>query len=368
MNINLSEPPQGRKPIYIFPVILSGGSGTRLWPLSRTGLPKQFLQLTSHFSLLQETARILSDRERFDLPTVVCHEDHRFIVAEQLRMLDIAPRAIILEPFGRNTAPAVSAAAFSIASSNPDALMLVMPADLAIRDQDAFLEAVDRAAGAAADGAMVCLGARVERAETGYGLIRCGRKHDTGVSYDIESFCEYPNAGEVSRCVHAHDHFWNTGILLLPASLYLRELETLSPGTFFACKAAMAQSRQADYFVYLEPLNFNCAKSESIGTAVMEHARHSIVVPVAMGWSDLGAWDRLWAHSPKDAEGNVAVGTILALDTHDCYLRTDTGLVAAIGLEDIIVVRTKNSVLVAARKHAHRVKDLVARLDQLYED
>ncbi len=350
----------------IHPVILSGGSGTRLWPMSRSLYPKQLLALTGERSLLQETARRVAD-PAFAAPLIVANEEHRFIIAEQLREIGVTPEALILEPFGRNTAPAACVAALRLvataAPGDPNPLMLVMPSDHAIGDLAAFRQAIERAADAARAGHLVTFGITPERAETGYGYIASGRPLDTAPgAFAVTGFIEKPDPETAERYVGSGEYFWNSGIFLFPASLYLSELERLRPDMLAACKAALAAGRTETDFVRLDKAAFEACSSDSIDYAVMEHTHAAAVVPVGMAWSDLGSWDALWEMGHKDEHGNALSGNVIAEATRNCYLRSEAGLVAAVGVEDVVVVATGDAVMVAPRNRTQEVKQLVTRL------
>ncbi|HZU87774.1 MAG TPA: mannose-1-phosphate guanylyltransferase/mannose-6-phosphate isomerase [Stellaceae bacterium] len=346
----------------IHPVILSGGSGTRLWPMSRTLYPKQLLRLLGRQSLLQQTVRRVADSGRFAPPLLVANEEHRFIVAEQLREIGIAPRRLLLEPVGRNTAPAACVAALALVDSEPEALVLLLASDHAIANVAAFIAAVDRAAAAAKSGAIVCLGVEPERPETGYGYIRRGAALATDGAFAVAAFIEKPDAAHARQFVASGEHYWNSSIFLFPARLYLDELERLRPDMVAACREALAEAGQDADFVRLGKAAFSACPSDSIDYAVMERTQRAAVVPVAMGWSDVGSWDALWELSDKDESGNALAGNVVALDTRNCYLRSEGGLVAALGVEDLVVVATGDAVMVAPRARAQEVKQLVARL------
>jgi mannose-1-phosphate guanylyltransferase/mannose-6-phosphate isomerase len=347
----------------IYPVILSGGSGTRLWPMSRSLYPKQLLALFGKTSLLQETAQRIVERPGFAPPLIVANEEHRFIIAEQLRAIGAAPAALLLEPVGRNTAPAAAVAALRIADSDPDGLMLVMPSDHAIADPAAFHQAVERAAAAARTGLLVTFGITPERAETGYGYIAGGAPiAGCDRAFAVKGFVEKPDTAQAERYVTAGDHFWNSGIFLFPVGLYLAELDRLRPDMLAACKKALAAAKSDADFVRLDKAAFAECPADSIDYAVMEHTGRAAVVPVGMGWSDLGSWDALWEMSAKDERGNSLAGNVIAEDTGNCYLRSDAGLVAAIGVEDLVVVATDDAVMVAPRNRTQEVKQLVGRL------
>src|SRR5215831_11401938 len=347
----------------IHPVILSGGSGTRLWPMSRTLYPKQLLSLLGRDSLLQQTVRRVAERACFGPPLLVANEEHRFIIAEQLREIAVLPRALLLEPVGRNTAPAACIAALELTEAEPDPLMLVMPSDHTIGNVDAFSAAVERAATAARAGALVSFGIAPDRAETGYGYIRRGSELDgaEGV-FAVAEFVEKPGAEQAQAYVTSGEHSWNSGIFLFPARVYLDELERLRPGMVASCRQALAMAQRDNDFIRLGQEAFSGCESDSIDYAVMEHTRRAAVVPVSMGWSDVGCWDALWEIGPKDQQGNSIEGNVVAEETRNCYLRSEAGLVAAIGIEDLVVVATADAVMVAPRNRTQDVKKLVARL------
>jgi mannose-1-phosphate guanylyltransferase / mannose-6-phosphate isomerase len=347
----------------IYPVILSGGSGTRLWPMSRTLYPKQLLTLLGRDSLLQQAARRVDSRANFAPPLLVANEEHRFIIAEQLREISIVPHALLLEPVGRNTAPAACTAALMLIETEPDPLMLVMASDHAIADVGAFWAAVDCAAAAARAGALVCLGVAPERPETGYGYIRRGSALDglDGV-FAVSKFIEKPDVEHAQKFMTSGEYFWNSSIFTFPARVYLDELERLRPDMVAACRRALASAQRDSDFIRLSKEAFSACPADSIDYAVMEHTRRAAVVPVSMGWSDVGCWDALWELGAKDQDGNLIAGNVIAETTRNCYLRSEAGLVAAIGIEDLVVVATDDAVMVAPRNRTQEVKNLVARL------
>ena len=328
----------------IHPVILSGGSGTRLWPLSRALYPKQLLPLVSEHSLLQEAAMRVADRGRFAAPLIVSNDEHRFVVAEQLRVAGVEPSAILLEPMGRNTAPAVAVAALTLApETSPDALLLVMPSDHVIANREAFLAAIDRAAAAARLGRLVTFGIKATAPETGYGYIQRGRPLD-GIAgaFEVAGFVEKPDAARAKSYVASGDYSWNSGIFLLPVGLYLRELERLKPELLKACRAAVAKGKHDLDFIRLDKDEFAKAENVSIDYAVMEHTPLAAVVPAEMGWNDVGTWDALWQIGRKDNAGNLATGDIVIEDSRNNLLRADSGMLAVLGVEDLVVVVTSD--------------------------
>ncbi|HLY44058.1 MAG TPA: mannose-1-phosphate guanylyltransferase/mannose-6-phosphate isomerase [Stellaceae bacterium] len=347
----------------IHPVILSGGSGTRLWPMSRSLYPKQLLALTGARSLLQETALRVAADAGFAPPLVIANEEHRFIIAEQLREIAVAAEALILEPAGRNTAPAAAIAALRLAAREPDALMLVLPSDHQITDLAAFRAATERAAAAARGGHLATFGIAPERPETGFGYIARGQPiAGCAGAFAVAAFVEKPDPSTAARYLASGDYFWNSGIFLFPVALYLAELERLRPEIVAACKKALEGARADDDFIRLDKAAFLECPGDSIDYAVMEHTGRAAIVPVAMGWSDLGSWDALWEMSAKDASGNALAGNVVAEATSNCYLRSEAGLVAAVGVADLVVVATDDAVMVAPRHRTQEVKQLVARL------
>jgi mannose-1-phosphate guanylyltransferase/mannose-6-phosphate isomerase len=331
--------------------------------MSRTLYPKQLLSLLGQDSLLQQAVRRVADRQGFASPLVVANEEHRFIIAEQLREIAAVPRALLLEPVGRNTAPAACVAALALTEAEPDPLMLVMPSDHTIGDLAAFADAVERAATAARAGALVSFGIAPQRVETGYGYIRRGAELDAadGV-FAVAEFVEKPGPEQAQAYVASGEHSWNSGIFLFPARVYLDEVERLRPDMVAACRNALATAQRDSDFVRLGREAFAACESDSIDYAVMEHTRRAAVVPVSMGWSDVGSWDALWEMGAKDQQGNSIEGNVVAEDTRNCYLRSEAGLVAAIGIEDLVVVATADAVMVAPRNRTQDVKKLVARL------
>jgi mannose-1-phosphate guanylyltransferase/mannose-1-phosphate guanylyltransferase/mannose-6-phosphate isomerase len=345
----------------IHPVLLSGGAGTRLWPVSRALYPKQLMPLVSEQSLLQETALRVAGAERFAPPTLVCNEEHRFIIAEQLRAIGTPANAILLEPEGRNTAPAVAAAALAL--GDLDALLLVLPSDHVVRDHAAFLAAVDAGADAAADGALVIFGVVPDKPETGYGYIRRGRPYEhVNGAFRVRRFIEKPDARRAARYVSAGDYYWNAGMFLFSARHFLEELERLEPAILASCRDAVAKSQRDLDFLRLDPGAFARSPSKSIDYAVMEHTQKAVVVPLDAGWSDVGAWSALWDLGTKDARGNVVIGPVVAEDVRDSYLRSDGRIVAALGIENVVVVATEDAVLVSTRERAQDIRIVVERL------
>jgi mannose-1-phosphate guanylyltransferase / mannose-6-phosphate isomerase len=305
----------------------------------------------------------VAERPGFASPVLIANEEHRFIIAEQLREIAVTPCALLLEPVGRNTAPAVCIAALALTEAEPDALMLVMPSDHTIGNVDAFGAAIERAATAARAGALVAFGIAPERAEIGYGYIRRGGELDRGGGvFAVAEFVEKPGPEQAQAYVASGEHSWNSGIFLFLARVYLDELDRLRPDMVAACRQALAAAQRDSDFIRLGREAFSACDADSIDYAVMEHTRRAAVVPVSMGWSDVGSWDALWEMGDKDQRGNSIEGNVVAEETRNCYLRSEAGLLAAIGIEDLVVVATADAVMVAPRNRTQDVKKLVARL------
>ena len=349
----------------LIPVILSGGAGTRLWPLSRELYPKQFLPLVGDSTMLQDTVDRLVGIKA-DGPVVICHEQHRFIVAEQLRQRHVAPTAIILEPIGRNTAPAVAIAALIALdgrSAGEDPLLLVMPADHLMRDPAAFHAAVGHGLAAAKAGKLVTFGVVPTKPETGFGYIR--RAAGQGPTFPIAEFVEKPNAVRAAKYVASGDYLWNSGMFLFGARRFLNELGKFAPAMLAACQAALAGAKSDLDFIRLDGEAFALCPSDSIDYAVMEKTHDAVVVPLDAGWSDVGSWSALHENLESDAAGNVTRGDVVTEDTSGCYLYSSQRLVATVGLKDHVVVETKDAVLVAPKDRVQDVKNLVAQLKAL---
>jgi mannose-1-phosphate guanylyltransferase / mannose-6-phosphate isomerase len=347
----------------IHPVILSGGAGTRLWPLSRALYPKQLLSLTSNRTLLQETAaRNLVDGG-FAAPIVICNHEHRFFIDEQLRAVEIEPQQIILEPVARNTAPAITVAALWLASRDPGALMLVQPSDHIIGSLDNFHRAVVAGMAAAEAGRLVTFGVTPHRADTGYGYIQVGAPIDGSDNVlSVDRFIEKPGREMAERFVASGSFYWNSGIFLLGAQHYLDELQRLHPAILDACKRSLDGGRNDLNFLRLDGAAFSAAPTLSIDHAVMEHTDRAAVVPVDMAWSDIGSWQALREINTPDENGNVIEGDVILDNVKNSYIRAEDKLVAAIGLDDIVIVATDDAVLVSRADCAADVSRIVANL------
>jgi mannose-1-phosphate guanylyltransferase / mannose-6-phosphate isomerase len=347
----------------VIPVILSGGSGTRLWPLSRELRPKQFLPLVGERTMLQETyLRTLALDSPPQPPIVVCNEDHRFLVAEQLRALGAEPETIILEPQGRNTAPAVAVAAWLALRQNAaiDPLLLVLPADHVIGDRPAFAEAVAAALDAAAQGYLVTFGVVPGRPETGYGYLRKGQAAGSGW-YALAEFVEKPSRPVAENYVKSGAYLWNSGMFVFSARRYLAELERHAPGIAGACERAAAEAVADEDFTRLGAA-FAASPSDSIDYAVMEKTDKAAVVPLDAAWSDVGSWPALHEILEKDAGGNVLRGDVIAEGCRACYIASSGRLVAAVGVEEHVIVETADAVLVMPHARAQDVKRVVEAL------
>jgi mannose-1-phosphate guanylyltransferase/mannose-6-phosphate isomerase len=351
----------------VVPVVLSGGAGTRLWPLSRELYPKQLLPLAGgDETMLQATVARTAGLPGIAAPVVVCNEAHRFMVAEQLRQAGVEGARIVLEPIGRNTAPAIALAAHAALASggDEDPLLLVLPADHVVRDGAAFQVAVRAALPAAASGQLVTFGVVPEGPETGYGYIRrAAQPIEAGAAvYPIDRFVEKPDLATAQGFVASGEYYWNSGMFLFGARRYLRELEAQASDIAAAAVAAFKAAKSDLDFVRVDAEAFAACRSDSIDYAVMEKTRDAVVVPLAAGWSDVGSWSSLHAAVGSDADGNVLRGDVIAEDTRDSFVFSESRLVATVGLESHVVVETKDAVLVAPRERVQDVKALVARI------
>ena len=339
----------------IVPVILSGGSGTRLWPMSTPELPKQMLALTSEETMLQLTA-LRSQGARFTAPIVVANAQHAAMVESQLNSISAAPRALILEPFGRNTAPAIALAAISAGSG--DSVLLIMPSDHVILDVPAFHAAIEAALPMVQQGWLVTFGIDPHAPETGYGYIHMGEEIAPGV-HRVAKFVEKPPRDAAEAMLAAGDHAWNGGIFLFRADAYLEALAQHDPATLAACQASMDNARHEGKRIYPEADAFAASPAESIDYAVMEKAERVAVVPVKMGWSDLGSWDALQDISERDGSGNSHQGNVIAIDTSNCLVRSDGLRIAMLGVENLIVVASGNDILRLPAGRSQEVKALI---------
>ena len=341
----------------LLPVILSGGSGTRLWPLSREAYPKQFLPLTGDLTMLQATwHRVAAIAGR--APLVVANEEHRFVVAEQLLEVGASPQAILLEPVGRNTAPAIALAAFEATRDGGDALLLVLPSDHVVNDEPAFQHAVQRAVPAATEGKLVTFGIVPTGPEIGYGYVKTA---GNGNVRAVERFVEKPDLTTAQGYVASGEYFWNSGMFLFKASRFLSELQKFNPAILDASRCAWERAKRDSDFVRLEKEAFSSVPSDSIDYAVMEKTADAVLVPLDAGWSDVGSWTALRDVSPQDDTGNAHHGDVIAVDCRNTYAYGER-LIALVGLDDVIVVETADAVLVGKGERMQEVKEVVARI------
>ena len=338
-------------------VILAGGSGTRLWPLSRAAHPKQFLTLHGEDTMLQATVKRLSGLG-VQSSITICNEEHRFFVAEQLRAIDKLG-TIILEPVGRNTAPAIALAALS---TMDDPLLLVMPADHIIQNNTTFIKAVSAAIPLAESGKLVTFGVVPDEPHTGYGYIKKGIEE--GAGFTVDEFVEKPSVELAQDYVSSGDYCWNSGMFLFKASKYLKELKSFRPDIYEACDSAMAATQLDLDFVRIDKATFESCPSESIDYAVMEKTSDAVVVPLDAGWTDIGSWSSLWDISAKDGNGNASSGDVLLHETNNSYVRSDGALIATVGVDDLVIVATKDAFMVAHRDSVEDVKVIVQRLKE----
>jgi mannose-1-phosphate guanylyltransferase len=339
----------------IQPVILSGGFGTRLWPVSRRLFPKQFHRFLGSHTLIQETVLLTSSLPQSKPPLIICNEDHRFSVLDQLGEAGIQPHAIFLEPAGRNTAPAIAAAAFFLLSHDP--LMLVCPSDHLIKDQLGFTRSIEEAIPLAEQGKLVTFGVRPTFPSTEFGYIQANGNR-------ILRFVEKPVQAEAEELLAQGDFLWNSGIFLFKASAYLKELKRFAKAIYDCAETAFSLGQIDLNFLRLEADSFKQCPSDSIDYAVMEKTDEGAIVPAHFEWSDIGSWPSIWEHAEKDAEGNASVGDVFAYRTEGCYLRSDKSLLVAVGVKDLVIVETDDALLVADRYHASLIKDAVRQLSE----
>jgi mannose-1-phosphate guanylyltransferase / mannose-6-phosphate isomerase len=355
---------KARTAALVTPVLLSGGSGTRLWPVSRALHPKQLQPLLGERTLLQETALRLTGDD-FAAPLIVCNDEHRFTIAAQLQAVGLTAQAIVLEPKGRNTAPAAAVAALILKQQSPDALMLLAASDHAIKDVASFHEAVRTAGKAAQHGFLVSIGIKPTRPETGYGYIDRGAEiQQVPGAFAARRFTEKPNREIAESFIKSGTHLWNASIFLFRASTYLEELEKYTPEVLAQAEAALNKGRRDLDFLRLEREAFDRCPSISIDYAVMERTKRAAVVPADIGWSDVGSWSVLWERGAKDENGNVKTGDVIVEDSRGNFIRSDARLVAALGVDNLVIVTTNDAVLVAARERDQDVKRIVDRLMQ----
>jgi mannose-1-phosphate guanylyltransferase/mannose-6-phosphate isomerase len=346
----------------IHPVILSGGTGTRLWPMSRASLPKQLLALHGVRTMIQNTV-LRANVPRAAKPILLCNEGHRFLVAEQMQAIGIVPEAIVLEPIGRNTAPAAAIAALIVAEQDAKGIVLLLPSDHVVTDEGAFMAAVKHAVPAAERGQVVTFGITPEGADTGYGYIQYGARLAglDGVA-SVRRFAEKPDRATAEAYLRSSDYVWNSGMFVFRADVMLAEMERHEPGLVAACRASLAAAKRDLDFVRLDAVAFGKAKNISLDYAVMEKTDKAAVVTCNIGWSDVGAWSSLWSLHERDARGNALQGDVVLHDSHNSFVRSEKGLTALVGVHDLVVVVTEDAVLVADKDRAQDVKAIVDQL------
>jgi len=345
----------------IVPVILAGGSGTRLWPLSREFYPKQLINMYNQHTMLQNTVLRLADREGMDDPLIVCNDVHRFMTAEQLRQIEVMPRAIILEPAAKNTAPAIALAAIQLTEQGEDPVMLVLPADHRINDVSAFHQGIETGRNLSEDGYLITFGIVPDSPETGYGYIQKGDPLEETVCR-IQRFVEKPNLDTARSYVESGDYCWNSGMFMFKASAILEELEAHVPDMVENCRNAVARGRRDLDFFRVDPDIFDLVPADSIDYAVMEKTGRGVMVSLDAGWNDLGSFDALWQTEKKDDRANVIKGDVLIHDVNGSYINAQSRLVAAVGMDAVVVVETRDAVLVAPRDRVQDVKQIVNQL------
>ncbi len=350
----------------IYPIILSGGSGTRLWPLSRSMYPKQFIRFFGEgtSSFLGATLKRLTGGTGFAPPILLCNNDHRFLVKDELDRAGIEAGAVYLEPVARNTAPAIAVAALAVTATDPNGVMVVMPSDHIIRDEVKFVAAVERAAPVAATGRLVLFGIKPAEAHTGYGYIRQGAALPDfpGAAFAVDAFFEKPDAATAAAYVAAGSYFWNSGIFVLHARTFVEELARLAPGILEAARGALAGAKPDLGCLRLDRAAFAAAPSISVDYAVMEKTALAAMLPIDVGWNDVGSWGSLWDVAPRDADGNSVHGDAIIEDSTNLYIHSERSLVATIGVKDLVIVDTPDALLVADKSRSQDVSTIVKRL------
>ncbi len=345
----------------IKPVILAGGTGSRLWPKSRAALPKQFLSLTSDKTMLQDTLLRLPS-SGMDKPMLICNEEHRFLAAEQLRAEDIKHSGIVLEPVGRNTAPAIAIAALLAAKESPNATLLVLAADHLIEDHQAFARSIEVAATLANEDKLVTFGIVPTEPHTGYGYIKASKPAGNG-GLEVVEFVEKPSESVAQTYLEGKEHYWNSGMFMFKASAYLEELKAYRPDIYQACVDSLSDTSSDLDFIRFNEEAFKACPDESIDYAVMEKTQKACLVPLDAGWNDVGAWSSLWeTHKHKDANGNACIGDVMVEGVNNSYINSEERLVAVIGLDDVVVVETKDAMLVANKHKVQDIKQVVNKL------
>ena len=349
----------------IIPIILCGGSGTRLWPLSRESFPKQYLSLdfNENKSFLQKTYERIKNLKNIKNPILVCNEDHRFIVAEQMKNIEVSPQSILLEPFGKNTAAAITLAALTSLESELDPLLIVLSSDHEIKDNKKFLDVLNSAIPYAENEDLITFGIIPKSPEIGYGYIKAEKPFNNQIiGNKILAFTEKPNIERAKEFIRDKRYTWNSGMFMFKAKTILDELQKFSPEIFECCKASLNQSNLDLDFKRINESAFRKCPSVPIDIAVMEKTKKGIVLPLDVGWSDIGSWQSVWESSPKDVDGNYKEGKVLIEKSKDCYFRSENRLVVGIGLNNLIIVETNDAILISNKSETQRVKNVVKKL------
>ena len=351
----------------IVPVILSGGTGSRLWPLSRASYPKQYLEIKpkESISFFQETINRIKLYENIDDPIVICNEEHRFIVAEQMRKINVKPKSILLEPIGRNTAPAITIASLKAIESDANSIILVLPADHIIREPNKFIKVISKAVSYAKNGNLITFGITPNKAETGFGYIESEKelKNENLNGEKILRFIEKPNIEKAKKFIKEKRFSWNSGIFLFKANSFLRELKLYHPDMYELSKKSLLNNKLDFGFQRLDIETFSLCEKISVDKAIMEKTNFGIVLPLDAGWSDIGSWEAMWDISNKDDKGNVSLGKIVCQDVKNSYFRSEDRLIVGLGVEDLIVIETKDAVFVSKKSQSQKVKNIVEKLE-----
>jgi len=345
----------------ITPIILSGGSGTRLWPLSRKHRPKQFIDLIGDNSPFQNT--ILRLPSEVKSPLIICNEKHRFLAAEQLREINIDPEGILLEPYGKNTAPAIALAALQLLKTNEDSILLVLPADHIINDKDAFHESIKLAKNLAEEKNLVTFGILPNKAEVGYGYIKFNNDNKSKY-FDIDSFIEKPNQQDAEKFLNNGNYLWNSGMFMFKASTYLEELANFAPEILSICKKSLVKDNRDLDFIRIDSNEFTNCPDISIDYAIMEHTKKGLVIPLDADWCDIGTWESLMNAQDKDKNGNVIQGDVILDDVKNTYALSSNRLISATGVEDLIIIDTQDALLISSRKKSQNIKNIVRKLEE----
>ena len=351
----------------IIPIILCGGTGTRLWPLSRASFPKQYLEIKpkESKSFFQETINRIKLYENIDDPIVICNEDHRFIVAEQMRKINVKPKSILLEPFGRNTAPAITVASLKAIENDANSIILVLPSDHIIREPNKFIKVISKAVSYAKRGNLITFGITPNKAETGFGYIESEKelKSENLNGEKIIRFIEKPNLEKAKKLIKEKRFSWNSGIFLFKANSYLKELKLYHPDMYELSKKSLLNDKLDFGFQRLDKETFSLCEKISVDKAIMEKTNFGMVLPLDAGWSDIGSWEAMWDISNKDDKGNVSLGKIICHDVKNSYFRSEDRLIVGLGVEDLIVIETQDVVFVTNKNQAQKVRNIVEILE-----